>query len=252
MRGCGDGSGGGDGGGFTVLELLVVLGLVSVLVGLTFAGIGKIRSQAQGVTCANSLRQLGVATQLYLAEHRQVFFRYKEGVPGVGVRWYFGLEPLSSIGHAEGDRTLDVAQGPLGPYLEMTRGVQVCPAFPFQDALSKPKFQGASFGYGFNMLLDGKNALQVEDPSRVLIFGDCAQVNNFQAPASASHPMVEEFYMIEQTMRTIHFRHGTRAQFVFLDGHVERLPMCPGTRDSRLPSTNIGRITPVGSKEYLQ
>jgi prepilin-type processing-associated H-X9-DG protein len=64
--------------------------------------------------------------------------------------------------------------------------------------------------------------------------------------------MLEEFYMIENTYQTIHFRHGGCANMLFLDGHVEKFSMYPGTLNTILPSANVGRITPVGSMQYLQ
>jgi prepilin-type processing-associated H-X9-DG protein len=64
--------------------------------------------------------------------------------------------------------------------------------------------------------------------------------------------MIEEFYIIDNTYTTIHFRHGAFANILFLDGHVEKFTMYPGTDDSRLPNVHVGRITPIGSMQYLQ
>ncbi len=58
--------------------------------------------------------------------------------------------------------------------------------------------------------------------------------------------------MIDNHHPTIHFRHGGCANILFLDGHVEKFTMYPGTLDTRLPSANVGRITPAGSMQYLQ
>jgi len=51
---------------------------------------------------------------------------------------------------------------------------------------------------------------------------------------------------------TVHFRHGNCANILFLDGHVEKFTMYPGTLNKRLPEANVGRITPAGSSLYLQ
>ncbi len=237
--------------GFTLLELLVTLSVIAVLAVLVLAGVGRMRAMAQKAHCANSLRQLGAASHLYLGDHEQRFFSYVQNTPE-GKLWFFGLEPKGAGGGAEGNRILDQTKGPLYPYVNQVGGISVCPAFPYGSALWKPKFKGASWGYGFNLFLSNVNLLTIERPSRVILFGDCAQVNTFQAPASAKNPMLEEFYMIEQSFKTIHFRHGTNANLLFADGHVESLPVCPGTEDLQLPDAGVGRVTPVGSMDLLQ
>ncbi len=236
---------------FTLLELLVSMAIIAALTALSLAGIGQVKSMIQSAYCANSLRQLGTATALYLSDHQHVCFNYSQ-VEDTGKLWYFGFETYASINAPEGERTVDETQSPLYPYIQQVGGVEICPSFPYGQAIWMPKYSGASWGYGFNTFLSGENVLALPHPAQVILFGDCAQVDTFQPPASPSHPMLEEFYMIENTYKTIHFRHGACANILFLDGHVERFTMYPGTLDTTLPSANVGRITPVGSMQYLQ
>lgn len=237
-------------GGFTLVELLVVVSVIAILSAFTFSIFGNMRSRAQQAHCAHSLRQLGMATNMYLSDHELVFFAYLQATPE-GRLWYFGREPAGRTG-AEGERELDATEGPLFPYVQQVGGIEVCPSFPYESALWKPKYKKASWGYGFNTALSNMNVAALDRPQRVLLFGDCAQVNTFQAPATPKKPLVEEFYMIESKFKTIHFRHGTTANILFLDGHVEAMKMHPGTQDTRLREAKIGRITPVGSTEYLR
>jgi prepilin-type N-terminal cleavage/methylation domain-containing protein/prepilin-type processing-associated H-X9-DG protein len=237
--------------GFTLLELLVCIAIIAVLATLSLQVAGQVRTVAQGAYCANSLRQLGVATALYVSDHQHTMFAYSQPAPG-GRLWYFGFETFGSLGSPEGDRVIDVTQSPLYPYVQQVGGVEVCPSFPYNQAIWKPKYTGASWGYGFNTFLSNENTLTLQHPAQVLLFGDCAQINNFEAPASASHPMLEEFYMIQNSYLTVHFRHDGCANILFLDGHVEKFTMYPGTLNTMVPSMNVGRITPVGSMQYLQ
>lgn len=235
---------------FTIVELLVTAAIVSILATLSLGAAGKLRRRADATGCAAHLRQLGVASQLYLAEHEQRYFAYSENT-AEGKLWFFGLETWGSVGGAEGSRTLDATRGPLYPYIQSAGGVEVCRAFPYESALWKPKFKGASYGYGYNIFLSNRSAFTIERPSETIVFGDSAQVNTFQSPASPRHPMLEEFYMIENTLPTVHFRHSGRAQMLFADGHVDALPMAPGTADTRLPDASVGRIAPAGSMKWL-
>ncbi len=238
--------------GFTLLELLVSTAIVAVLAGLILTVVEQARSVAKKAYCANSLRQLGVATHSYLMDNDNKFFAYSTAAPG-GKLWYFGFESSSSLTAAEGQRSVDQTRSPLYPYIQQVGGIQVCPSFPYSALASwKPKYKGASWGYGFNTFLANVNVLTLPQPSQTLVFGDCAQANTFQAPATPQKPMVEEFYMIQNTYKTVHFRHGRSANMLFLDGHVEPFTMYPGTQDTTMKNENLGRISPVGSMQYLQ
>lgn len=245
---------------FTLAELLTSLAIIAILAALSMEGLGRLRSIAQGAACANNLRQLGAATSLYLSDHKNTMFPYSRGFPATGRLWYYGFEPTASLNAPEGTRTVDVTQAPLYPYIPQAGGVEICPSFPYNSPIWMPKYkQGAICTYGFNMVsfptvsstASGVNILSILHPSQVLLFGDCAQVDNFQAPASTSNPKLEEFYEFDSTSATTHFRHGGFANILFLDGHEEKFTMYPGTLAQSLPSVNVGRFTPTGSSTYL-
>ena len=51
--------------GFTLVELVVVVGIVGLMVGLTLAGVQRVRAAAARTACTDRLRQLGLALHSY-------------------------------------------------------------------------------------------------------------------------------------------------------------------------------------------
>ncbi|MGH8047128.1 MAG: type II secretion system protein [Chthoniobacterales bacterium] len=250
---------------FTLLELLIAVAVVALLaIMVTVAGWRVYQSSSLAVS-ANNLRQLAAGASGYLADHRQEFWRYRENTPGGGVRWWFGLEPASSFGAGEGNRTFDATQGPLGAYIPAAPRPD--PSFQITGHAFKPKYSFGYIGIGYNVLLadSAGNRLKawvgagqparvqdLSNPAQVVVFATSAQINTFQSPASSANPMVEEFYGLDDVEKTVHFRHGKDAMVVFADGSVGFLPCDKSTLDDRLPRVRIGRFAPTGSKKYLR
>ncbi len=60
-------------GGFSLIELLVVLATSGVLAGLLLPALARAKGKALSTSCSGNLRQLGVAFMMYLGENEDTF-----------------------------------------------------------------------------------------------------------------------------------------------------------------------------------
>ena len=237
---------------FTLLELLAGLVITGILLTLCAPAATAVRRQTTLAVSCSALRQLSIAAQNYLGENQGQFFKSRENLSD-GVQWWFGFESYAGP-KAEGKRLLDKSRGPLGPYIVDSAGRVPDFAFTSMGASFKPKYANGYFGFGVNTELTGgttgqeatklRRIGQIERPGRIALFATCAQINTFQAPASAKKPMLEEFYFFNTTdcRNTVHFRHGQKAIAAFTDGSLQEVPGNTGSFDRRLPGAAIGSL----------
>jgi len=241
---------------FTVIEITVAVSLALVLSTLLAQAGWRVYESSSLAVSASNIRQLSAGAAQYLTENNYRFWKFRVDAPD-GTRFWFGFESAESLGRPEGQRSFDPDRGALAGYVPSA--LRPDPSFALHGGAFKPKYSAGYLAIGYNGVLGGgfgkmspKSYWDLNQPSRVVVFATSAQVNTFQKPASSAKPMIEEFYLIDERERTVHFRHGDQAMVAFADGSSGFLPMDPSTRDKRFTKSLIGRFAPVGSTKYLE
>jgi prepilin-type N-terminal cleavage/methylation domain-containing protein len=117
--------------GFTMVEMLVVIGIITVLSAIIFPAFASAREKARQAVCASNLRQLGAAVEMYASDHDDRFPFAKdpadEFCPGM-----WGDFPLWEAWLPDMPRLTDS----LRPYVR-NRSVWACPSDTGFDTLDR-------------------------------------------------------------------------------------------------------------------
>jgi len=191
---------------FTLIELLVVIAIIGVLAGMALAALGQAREQGRSATCANNLRQWGLALRLYLDDNNECIPRRGQGV-----------NPLTIINRAEDwFNCLPRYFGSKSFYTLVTSGHAPRPGDTttiFIDPCAKNSGGTYFLPYAMNIYLSPTSRpeqhrfSEIPNPEQLAFMADAA------GPYSSTTPSVLGY--------SVAARHAGRANVVFLDGRVQ-------------------------------
>ena len=203
---------------FTLIELLVVIAIIAILASMLLPALNKARDKAKEASCANNLKQIGLAAQLY-ADDYQGFISANAPNPSATEAGWFplfrdtGYLPYKK--HYDSNGSLDIVAS--------TEGVR-CPAGPLPngtDRIYGMVFRSPSTtvirtiettgGIRWSNISNPGNS-----PSNIIMFGDSIHVSLKRQYAVIGTASAFQDWALA-------IRHQQSGNAWLVDGHVEAI-----------------------------
>ena len=229
--------------GFSLVELLVTIGLIAVLIAILLAAVSQIRAASRRTRCLSNLRQLAVANLLYSAEfrgwHAPAYWGWSPATPP----WPANTPPPVP---ASGPRRHWYQAWPFARALNARKPGNgrfasdlVCPDAPLSLERATADGYSLHLSYGINgtqlpglaarLAPDYWNAWrtgEVRQPSEKVHFVDAVSATvrasgSFNATMRYFEPGWGERHEAPNKTNVVAYRHSRGANVLYFDGHAQ-------------------------------
>ena len=192
--------------GFTLIELLVVIAIIAILAAILFPVFAKARQKARQTQCLSNLKQLGLASNMYMTD-------WDEWLP-------------ASAGYQYCTMVLKRGWGPpmnIEPYVK-NRGLWKCPerrssgfvagGYTCNEQVTWIRLLMWGTDYSWNVAAftaRGTSSANFKDPAHIIIFTDYGGNNYFRWVNYGTTATKQYVWS--------YARHNDGANYAFMDGH---------------------------------
>ncbi len=241
---------------FTLIELLVVIATIALLLGALIPVTQKAKASAKELNCASNLRQIAMATQIYLENNNDQLIvvgkiMQADTIEEALSMWHIALLPY----------ICENIKQDISDLLDNTAELWFCPAdkdpypigyknyshkkkftsyapngyYPQKDAPAKIPLEmklGPAGGYKISHINTPSDCMLIGETSFAAQFydADAPKIKEYDLPLDAHHRQTSGFY------------HNHKMNVLFVDGHIESIK---GKKDSIM-------IWPKGFEKYYE
>ncbi|OGV48551.1 MAG: hypothetical protein A2X49_15300 [Lentisphaerae bacterium GWF2_52_8] len=228
---------------FTLIELLMVVGIISILAALLLPALKQAQESGRSIQCLSNLRNIGMAETYYCNDYNGYFTR------GGWTLWYDSAADWATVaasnpmkyalkngkGQFISSSTLYTATPNTLPILidRYLKGNGFCAWCPSDNrrwgdasVLSVSRFNGEFTTFGWNMGADYLRCPQVKRPSSFVIFAESSRAYPRISPTEINSSSSYSFFELSTYSRsTVHggTPGNTKHNLLWADGHINKV-----------------------------
>jgi prepilin-type N-terminal cleavage/methylation domain-containing protein/prepilin-type processing-associated H-X9-DG protein len=242
--------------GFTLVELLVVIGIIALLLGILLPSLGRARAEGRAIKCAAQLQQIGNGVQIYMSQNRGFINQWRNATswqnplnmaqqidPNHSKAYWGVTYALASGLPKQLFNCPDATDGENGDGKSFHEGsiytsyAQNCYGGSNGGKRGTNAFRIATFGDADEIALfhrkkntwEGRNLARMRHSSRTIFAQD-----GYESVIDGNGDTFNDWYQWVNPDRSGEYlRHNKRANVLFCDSHVERMDR-DGLKEERM------------------